>query len=93
MFLNKAISLDRYISVKALNEQLLIKHNYVRNFLKELSYKTRHKALEDLKELKEIAHKNTLHKNAIRQIEQLVKKETYLDSLKALENIGYELEN
>ena len=93
LFLNKAISMDRYITVKTLNEKVLIKQNYVQNFLKELGIKTTSKAFEDLKELKEAAHQNSLFRNEINQIELLINKGSYLNSLKALERIGYELEN
>jgi hypothetical protein len=92
-FLNRAISMDRYISVKVLNEKSLIKENYVREFLKDLSRKTKSKAFEDLKELKAEAHQNTLFKDEISKIELLINKNSYLNSLIALEKIGYELEN
>lgn len=93
LFLTKAISMDRYISVKTLNEELLITQNYVQDFLKSLENKTTSKAFIDLKDLKAIANQNSIYKNELIQIESLVKKNTYLDSLLALEKIGYELEN
>jgi tetratricopeptide (TPR) repeat protein len=93
IFLNKAISMDRYISVKALNEKLLIKEYYVRNFLKELGFSTTKKAISDLNEIVDTAHENSVFKNEIIKINSLIKNQNYLDSLTALEKIGYELEN
>jgi len=92
-FLNKAISMDRYISIKALNEKLLIKHNYVQSFLKGLRNTVTSKALKDLKDLKRTAHQNSHLMNEVNNVEILVNKNTYIDSLKALEKIGYKLDN
>jgi tetratricopeptide (TPR) repeat protein len=92
-FLDKALSMDRYISVKVLNDEVLIIQNYVQGYLNNLSKQTTNKALEDLDELKQTAHDNSLYVDEISKIESLVNKNTYLDSLKALERIGYELEN
>lgn len=91
--LNKAISMDRYITVKAVNEELLIKQHSVRELLKTLAIKTTELARKELIELNNLAHSNTIYKSEIEKIANLVNNETYLNSLKALENIGYELDN
>lgn len=91
--LDKAISMDRYITVKTINEEILITQNYVQDFLKELNLKTNNLAISEINEIKKTAHQNSSFKNQINQIINLISENNYLDSLRALENIGYELEN
>jgi len=93
LFLDKAISMDRYISVKALNEKSLITKNYVQDYLKNLYTKTTQKAIEELEEIKEVVHQNTAYKSEIYRIESYIKENTYLDALKGLEILGYTLYN
>jgi tetratricopeptide (TPR) repeat protein len=92
-YLNKAISMDRYIAVKVLTEEKLIKENYVQSFLKNLEIKTTSKALTELNEIEHTAHQNSVFKQEISNIKNLTSNKTYLKSLEALEKIGYELEN
>lgn len=91
--LEKAISMDRYISVKTINEKVLFKNQYVRNYLKDLEQKVTKKATQDFVEIRNNAHNNTVFKGEINLIDKFLKEQNYLSSLKALEVIGYELEN
>jgi tetratricopeptide (TPR) repeat protein len=91
--LNKAISMDRYITVKTINEELLIKQPSVHILLNNLAVNTNKKANMDLIEIKQIVHNNSAYKDEVENIEKLVNAKTYLNSLIALENIGYELYN
>lgn len=91
--LNNAIEMDRYIAVKSLTDKNLAKNHSVNLHLKSISLKANLKVLQDLEELKSVAHSNSIYKSQISKIERLTKNGNYLDSLKALEEIGYELEN
>ncbi len=92
-FLNKAISMDRYISVKALTESDLNNKPYILEYLQNLQSETTKIAAKNLSELKSLLHKNSVYKSKIDEIESLINKKEYLSSLKSLEIIGFELEN
>lgn len=92
-FLNEAIKMDRYIVLKALTEENLADKKYILDYLKNLNFRTAKIAEENLKELESIMHHNSIYKKQIDKIRTLINKKTYLNSLKSLEFMGYELDN
>lgn len=92
-FLEKGISKNRYISVKSLSDEDLIDKIYIQNYLKELSKKTLEIAKRDYLKIKTTIKPNSIHWETIKQIDLLVDNNNYLDSLSALELLGYDLKN
>lgn len=92
-YLKTAISKDRFLAVKAVNDANLIKNPYVTNFLNELTEKYIKIAKEDFNKIKLIAPYDTSYMERINYIEKLINQNNYLDALEALEAIGYFLNN
>lgn len=92
-FLDIAISKDRFIAVKTINEKNLITKDYISIYLNKNTMDVLNKVNEDLIKLKLMIHKNSIYFDKIIKIEHLINKKNYLDALKSLELIGYNLEN
>lgn len=93
LFLTKAITMDRYITIKATNDKYLNLDSDINSFLNSLAMNYINLANDNLNKLKKLSHPNTSFKNAINHIEQLIKNNNYIDALNALESIGYVLKN
>lgn len=93
LFLAKAIATDRYIAIKATNDEKLNYDSDIKEFLNTLAINYISIGNENLNKLKKISHPNTTFKNAINHIENLIKNNNFIDALNALEAIGFTFKN
>jgi len=91
--LDKIIEQDRYISIRAINDEDLAPNKYVRALLNNKSNLTNEIASKDLQKIKNNIRPNSIYYDIVKKIEKLVNKRQYLSSLDALELIGYKLNN
>lgn len=91
--LEEIIEKNRYISLKVVLDNDLVKNKSIREYLNNKSKLTHKLASENLQKIKQEIRPDSIYFNKVKNIEKLISKNQYLSSLNALELIGYKLKN